>query len=412
MQISFNPHLAAVPALFTLAAASSAHADAITDWNTRAGNLIIESRMGTPPANRVMALVQTAAYEAANAVTKRFPASALKLEAAPGASADAAVAAAHCATLAKLLPASHSGTALDAVCKPALAALPEGAAKVAGIAVGEKAAAAVLAARADDGASVAETYRPQTAPGAYVVTATPAVPQWPQRKPWLMASASQFRPGPPPALSSEAWARNYNEVKALGAKVSAQRTAEQTEIAHFWEFSLPSIYFGVVRSVAEAPGRELTQNARLYAAVAQAADDAMIAIFDAKYQYNFWRPSTAIRNGDQDGNDATQRDAGWTPFIETPAHPEYPSAHSILASAIGTVVQAEVGKGPMPVLSTSSPTAKNAVRRWTKVEDFIAEVAVARIYEGVHYRISTEVGTTMGRKIGELAAARYLAPQP
>ena len=118
----------------------------------------------------------------------------------------------------------------------------------------------------------------------------PAAPQWPQRKPWLMTSAAQFRPGPPPALASEAWARDYNEVKALGGKHSTLRTAEQTEIARFWEYSLPPIYHGVVRSVADAPGRDVTQNARLFAAVAQAMDDAMIAVFDAKYHYNFWRP--------------------------------------------------------------------------------------------------------------------------
>ena len=126
-------------------------------------------------------------------------------------------------------------------------------------------------------------------------------------------------------------------------------------------------------------------------------DDALISVFDAKYTYNFWRPVTAIRNGDQDGNDATERDAGWSAFIDNPMHPEYPSAHSILAASVGTVLQAEVGKGPMPVLSTSSPTAKGATRRWSTIEDFVQEVSVARVYEGVHFRNSTEVGTAMGR---------------
>ena len=142
----------------------------------------------------------------------------------------------------------------------------------------------------------------------------------------------------------------------MGGKASTRRTAEQTEIARFWEFSLPSIYHGVVRSVADMPGRDPVRNARLFAAVAQAMDDAMIAVFDAKYHYNFWRPSTAIRNGDIDGNDATEREASWTPFIDTPMHPEYPSAHSILASAVGAVLKAELGDGPMPMLSTTSPT--------------------------------------------------------
>jgi membrane-associated phospholipid phosphatase len=226
-----------------------------------------------------------------------------------------------------------------------------------------------------------------------------------------MASAAQFRPGPPPALTSDAWARDYNEVKTVGARASTRRTAEQTEIARFWEYSLPAIYFGVVRAVAELPGRDIARNARLYAAVAQGMDDAMIAVFDAKYHYGFWRPVTAIRNGDRDGNDATERDAAWTPLLDAPLHPEYPSAHGILAAAVGTVLVAEVGNGSMPLLSTTSPTAKGVVRRWTSVEDFIAEVANARIYEGIHYRTSTEVGVEMGRRIGAAAAA-MLATAP
>jgi hypothetical protein len=223
-----------------------------------------------------------------------------------------------------------------------------------------------------------------------------------------MASAAQFRPGPPPALTSDAWARDYNEVKSFGAKTSTRRSAEQTEIARFWEYSLPAIYYGVVRSVAQVPGRDMTQNARIFAAVAQAMDDAMIGVFEAKYHYNFWRPATAIRNGDIDGNDATQREASWTSFIDAPMHPEYPSAHSILAAAVGTVLKAEIGKGPVPVLTTTSPTAKGASRRWTNLDDFAREVGDARIYEGIHYRTSTDVGIAMGKRIGELTVEKFL----
>jgi hypothetical protein len=247
--------------------------------------------------------------------------------------------------------------------------------------------------------------------GVYVPTVIPAVPQWPQRKPWLLTSPAQFRPGPPPPLTSEVWARDYNEIKVLGAKNSTRRTAEQTEIARFWEATLPPIYHGAVRAVAAMPGREVTQNARLFAAVTQATDDALIAVLDAKYHYNFWRPVTAIRNGDVDGNDATERDPSWTPFIDTPMHPEYPCAHCIVSGAIGTVLQAEISAGPMPTLTTTSYTAKGAARSWTKIDDFMQEVAQARIYDGVHYRNSTEVGTAMGKQIGALAAAKYLRPR-
>ncbi len=371
----------------------NANADVITDWNIKAGEIVTESKLGTPPAIRAMAIVQTSVYEAVNAT-------------APGASVDAAVAAANRATLTKLMPSQQAS--IDAAYQAALAQIADGPAKTAGIAVGEQAAAAVLARRADDGALPAESHRPHTTAGTYVPTATPAVTQWSQRKPWLMASAAQFRPGPPPALTSDAWARDYNEVKSFGAKNSTRRSAEQTEIARFWEYSLPAIYHGVVRSVAQVPGRDMTQNARMFAAVAQAMDDAMISVFEAKYHYNFWRPATAIRNGDIDGNDATQREASWTSFIDAPMHPEYPSAHSILAAAVGTVLKAEIGKGPVPVLTTTSPTAKGASRRWTNLDDFTREVGDARIYEGIHYRTSTDVGIAMGKQIGALTVEKFL----
>jgi len=212
-------------------------------------------------------------------------------------------------------------------------------------------------------------------------------------------------------LTSESWARDYNEIKALGAKNSTTRSAEQTDIARFWEAAMPTIYFPVVRSVANAPGREVAQNAHLFAAVTQAMDDAYIAIFDAKYHYNFWRPVTAIRNGDTDGNAATERDPSWTPFIDTPMHPESPCAHCILAAIVGTLLQAEIGTGPMPTLMTTSDTAQGAARSWTKIDDFMQEVANARIYDGVHYRTSTEVGTDMGKKLGQLMAAKYFQPR-
>jgi PAP2 superfamily len=392
-----------------LATGQPVYADAVIDWNVLACDFVVEAKVGAPPANRMMALVQTAVFEATNAITKLYPASGLNLQAAPGASpgasVDAAVAAANRDVLLKLLAPQQA--AIDTAYQAALAKIPDSPAKTEGVAMGQRAAAAVLALRADDVVSPAEAYRPHTTAGAYVPTVIPAALPWPQRKPWLMTSPAQFRPGPPPLLTSEVWARDFNEVKSLGGKSSAQRTAEQTEIARFWEATLPPIYHGVIRSVANMPGRQATQNARLFAAVTQAQDDAVIAIFEAKYFYNFWRPVTAIRSGDMDGNDATQRDPSWVPYIDTPMHPEYPCAHCIIGAVTGTVLQAEIGKGPMPTLTTTSSTAKGAARSWAKTDDFIQEVANARIYDGVHYRNSTEVGTAMGKRIGALAAAKY-----
>jgi hypothetical protein len=395
-------------ALASACIALNASADVVTDWNIVAGELIVESRIGTPPANRVMAIVQTAVSDALNyPELQRFAGPAAAQQAAQG----AAVAAANRATLDKLLPQQQAS--LTKAYLAALKTLPDGpsagAATAAGIAAGERAAARVLAQRAGDGSLGAERYRPHTTPGAYVPTAAVAVPQWSQRQPWLLARADQFRPGPPPALSSATWVRDYDEVRTLGAKASPQRSAEQTEVARFWEYSLPPIYHGLLRSVALQPGRSVKQNARFFATASQAMDDALIAVMDTKYHYGLWRPVTAIRNGDLDGNDATLGDPAWVSLIDAPLHPEYPSAHSILAGTLGVLIQAEVGNGRLPELSTSSPTAKGATRRWTSVDALVLEVGNARVWSGIHYRTATEVGAAMGRQIGTLAAAQLAA---
>jgi len=397
MKTPFLP-LAALT-LATLTTLNS-RADAITDWNVKSAEFVTEAKLGTPPAIRLMALVQTAAADAVDATTRRTT---------TAASPEAAVAAAHRVVLLKLLPAQQAS--IEAAYQAALAPIAADAAtRAAGIAAGEKAAAELLARRLDDGAATPEAYRPHTTPGAYVPTAPAAVPQWAQRKPWLMAAASQFRPPAPPALGSAQWARDYNEVKDLGARASTKRSADQTEAARFWDYSLPAVYHGVVRSVALQPGRDLARNAQLFAAVAQAMDDSLIAVFDAKYHYNFWRPVTAIRNGDADGNDATTRDERWASLIDSPMHPEYPSGHGILAGAVATVLKADLAGAPVPVLATSSPTAKGATRRWNRLEDFVQEVGDARIWGGIHFRSATETAVQMGQRIGGLAAAK-LMPQ-
>jgi hypothetical protein len=179
-----------------------ARADVVTDWHAKASAILVEARLGSPPACRVLAIVHTAVYEATNAITKRYPASGLHLKVAPGAAVEAAVAAANQATLVQLVPSQQA--AIATAYQAALALLPDGPAKTAGIAVGEQAAAVILTGRADDGATTGETYRPHTTAGVYVPTIIPAVPQWPQRKPWLMTSPAQFRPGPPPPPSRPA----------------------------------------------------------------------------------------------------------------------------------------------------------------------------------------------------------------
>ena len=387
-------------AVMILAGAPGAHADVITDANARAADAA--SRIpSTPIAVRTMAIVQVSVFEAVNAVTGRYPPQRAKLSPAPGASVEAAVAAATRTALSKLMPAQQA--AIDADYQALLASVADGPAKAAGIALGEQAATAIVALCADDGMVAPDVYRPHAAAGVYVPTVGPAVPHWGKRRPWVMPRGDHFRPGPPPSLTSDTWARDYNEIKAIGSKTSTQRTPEQTAIAKFWEATAPAVYWPVARSVAGMPGRDVTDNARLLAVAAMAMDDGLIAVFDAKYTYNLWRPVTAIRNGELDGNNATDRDPGWTPFIETPMHPEYPCAHCIVSASLGAVLAAEIGSGPTPTLSSASSTAGGAVRTWASVGDFTKEVAQARIYDGVHYRNSTDVGSAMGKKIGELA---------
>jgi hypothetical protein len=389
----------AILAALILITAPNASADVVTDANAKAAE-IASKLPGTPPAVRAMAIVQVSVFDAVNAITGRYPALRATVTPAPGASVDAAVAAATRTVLLKLVPPQQAAIAADY--QATLRPVADGPAKAEGIAVGERVAAMVLAACADDGSTAANVYRPHTTAGVYVPTMFPAVPHWGKRKTWVMKSADQFRPGPPPTLTSDTWKRDYEEIKAIGGKSSTQRTPEQTAIAQFWEATAPAVYWPVARSVSAAPGRDVSDNARLMALAAMAMDDALVAVFDAKYTYNFWRPVTAIRHAEGEG-----RDPGWSPFIDTPMHPEYPCAHCIVSGALGAVLQAELGTGPVPKLTSTSSTAGGAVRTWATVGDFVQEVAVARIYDGVHYRNSTEVGAAMGKEIGELAAKRY-----
>jgi hypothetical protein len=392
--------------LAALAATTVCRADVVTDWNAKAAEVISAARMPGVAMYRTGAIVQVAVFAAVNSITGRYPTSHAKVEAAPGASIEAAVAAATRATLVALVPGQEA--AIESAYHSALKMLPEGPAKANGITVGEKAAAAVLESRVEDRSAALDTYRSHTAPGVYVPTTLPVAPHWGKRVPWFLAGGDQFRPGPPPALGSDVWTRDYNETKRLGGRSSTQRTTEQTQIARFWEAATPAPYFAIARSVADAQAHSgPTQSARLLAIVAMAMDDALIAVLDAKYTYAFWRPITAIRNGDVDRNDQTEREAGWAPLIDTPMHPEYPCAHCILVATVGTILEGAVGGGPLPKLTATSPSAPGIVRTWTRSEDLMQEVAMARIYAGVHYRNSAEVGHAMGKRVGNLALSKY-----
>ena len=394
-------------ALAVLSAPAVAAPDAVSEWNQIAGACAFDAKQDALFATRTLAIVHTAMFDAMNSIAGRYTPYKFRVVPASGSSVEAAgVAAAH-AVLEQLFPDQKS--VLAAAYAASLSQIPNSSGKTAGIAVGEEVAAKILTLRASDGADASNVYRPSAAPGMYVPTTLPIGSQWGSVTPWAMEHGSQFRPGPPPRLTSPEWARDYNEVKDLGGTKSTLRTAEQTGIARFWIITGPEISDPIVRQLASSPGRSLIQNARLFALVEMATADAYIAVFDAKYTFNFWRPITAIRNGDVDGNDATSRDPAWEPVIETPLHPEYPCAHCITAAAARAVLEAEFGTGPH-ALSMTSPTAPGIERKWTSIEEFAEEVAAARIYGGIHYRNSTEVAKGMGARIGELTVQNYLKP--
>lgn len=405
MKASFAAAITGLGLLGGLGTPGPAEADVITDWNDKACAIVAKLGPGAG-GHRAMAVVQVSVYDAVSAIGAdggKYKPYVARIAAPSGASVAAAVAAANHVTLVELVPSEKAS--IDSTYQATIDRIPDGPPKVDGIAAGEKAAAAVLARAAADGSNAPDTYRPHTTPGAYVPTLTPVFSQWPGRTPWVMTRADQFRPAPPPSLSSELWRRDYDEVKSLGGRNSAARTAEQTAIARFWEETRPLVYHPILRPVATLPGRSVTQNAHLYAAAAMAIDDALIAVFDAKYAYQFWRPITAIRNGG--GNASLTPEVGWTPFITTPMHPEYPCAHCVSAGAVAAVIEAELGPASLPTLSSSSPTADDAVRQWRSLNEFTDEVQAARIYDGVHYRNSAQVGTVLGQRVGKLVAEKF-----
>jgi hypothetical protein len=385
--------------------ASPASADTIADWNARAVSIGAEKQLATSRSTRVLAMTHAAMFEAVNAIERRYKPYRLDLKGDTSASRDAAAAGAAHGVLADLFPDEKAK--LDQALQASLAAVDSDA-KSKGLELGKKAAAGIMALRANDGSAAQESYRPYTQPGVYVPTALPVESTSGNMKPWVMEKGSQFRPDAPPALDSEVWTRDVNEIRELGSLRSQKRTQEQTEIGRFWFLTGPRTFAPLVQQVANARKLDLVDRARLHALVAMAAADALIAVFDAKYAYNFWRPVTAIRNADLTSNAATSRDPSWAPLGATPMlHPEYPCAHCIVAAAVAEVLQGAAG-GDVGELTLTSAQAPGVTRRWKRLEDYSNEVAEARIYAGFHYRFSNDVGKSMGKKIGELTVKTQL----
>ncbi len=403
--------LCRIVALLSVATAISvisANADVVTDWNTKTLELSQAAQASGNAQARTLAIVNVAMSDAINSVKGRFTRYAASMPVMPNASAEAAAVAAARTVLNELFP--NQKTKVEEAYTASIKPIPEGESKTQGIALGEQAAAAVLADRASDGTSAPDTYRPITAPGVWVPTTPPIQEQYARAKPWVLKSPDQFRPGPPPALASAVYARDYNETKSLGGAKSAARTAEQTALVNFWP--TPSLALGwqsAARQLAVARELPLDECARLFALMAMASANSFIADWDAKFTYNFWRPVTAIRNGDQDGNEATERDSSWTPLAPTPMHPEYPSQAAISAGVALGVIEAVIGPNPNVMITIPNPAEPKQTRTLT-VSQIAEEHNNVRVWGGIHFRNSLEVATDMGRKIAAYMVANAITP--
>src|SRR5262245_48655124 len=395
-----------------LGVAASAFANVITDWDENALVAVAPTASlgGTSPymAQRMMGIVHIAMFDAVNSIERRYQPYLVQLPAAPTTSKEAAAAAAAAAVLATI--DAKTASEMKVALATYLASIPDDGAKSDGVRLGEVVAARVLEARSNDGSDAPDAYRPRTTPGVYVPTAITLSSMWPNMKPFAMASPSQFRPKPTISLASEEWARDYNELKDYGGQISTKRTPQQTEAAKFWLVGPPVAYHPFVRQLVIANQMSVVDSARFMALVAIGLNDAIIAVLDAKYHYDFWRPITAIRNGDIDGNPATEREATWQPIAPTPMHPEYPCAHCIQSGSVAGVVKGVLGTLDIPEIAMRSPTAPGVTHRWTNTTAFTEEVANARIWAGFHYRFSTRVGTDMGYQIGEHVVNNVMQP--
>ena len=395
-------------AVATIVMSPTAFADVITDWNENAVTFVTP-RMVPPAAQRAVAMVQVAMFDAVNSIERRYRLYLVQLPAPPTASKEAAAAASAGVVLASLLPQTD-GQVKGAMASY-LAAIPNGAAKSEGIKLGEAVAARLLEVRARDGSDAPDAYRPKTTPGVYIPTPITVGSTWPNVTPFALTSPSQFRPEPPIALTSERWAADYNEIKDLGAKNSTKRSARQTEDARFWLITGPQSTDPIVRQLVAAKKKmSLIDSARFMALASVALADAYIAVMDAKYRYEFWRPITAIRNSDTDDSPATERDPTWQPIDNTPMHPEYPCAHCIGSAALAAVVETLLGTADVPEIVMTSSTAPGVTHRWTNLRAYTEEVSQARISAGFHYRFSTQVGQDMGRKIGQYVVQNAMQP--
>ncbi len=419
-----------------LASAGIARANAVADWNDTAVSALLAAGHNNVTVTRGLAMVQIAVHDTLNAIERRYEPYVYDPPAAPGASVDAAVATAARDVLVMAVPAFGTVpqqvtaiAAVDAAYTAALAKIPDEPAKASAIAIGRAAAAAIVALRKEDGATRDTPYTPSDGPGHWrphpnPVPADPPIPSpvlapgywpatlpgWGAQTPFTLLSGGQIPIPGPPALTSEAYARDYEEVKRLGGKNSTVRTAEQSQIARFWYEGSGQGWNRIARIVAVSRSLDLWDHAQLLALQNTAMADGFIAGWHIRYRHDFWRPVTAIRAGDTGGNPSTVGDRTWESLLNTPANPEYPSTHSILGGAAAAVLAAVLGIDEVAFSSTSGPPFAGLTRSFKSFSEAAQENADSRVYAGIHFRSACRDGIALRRTIGQRAARMFLQP--
>ncbi len=411
--------LLAAAALLALAASAPARADTVTDWNAIATTAIVTTAGQSPHAATLsFAMVHGAVYDAVNAIDRGHRPYLVTPPANPSDSKQAAAATAAFRVLAALFPAQLP--TLQPLYDTSLEAVPDGSAKAGGISAGDAAAAAMLAARANDGRGGPFTFVIGSEPGAWR-PAPPAfgldpAPWVGNVLPFLVPSAAMLRSDPPDRLTSAAYADDFNEVKQLGSLASTTRTADQTEAAIFWQDHGPALWNRVFRSLSASHGLNIVENARLFAIENLAAADGAIGCWDSKYYWNFWRPITAIREAQGDGNPATTADPAWTPLFDpatpqfgtpllTPGFPDHPAGHGCVSGAIVRTLQNFFGTDKIAFSAFSNRT--RTTRSYDRFSEALKEIIDARVWGGIHFRAADVQGAVLGKKVAHWLGKYY-----
>ena len=396
--------------LAALALPTAGWADTVTQWNQNAANAIYVTA-AQPPNVAVfhMAMVQGAVYDAVNAIDGGHEGYLLTSRVAtPTDSKDAAAATAAYKVLLWILPAPQHAT-LQAQYDATLAGIPAGTAKTRGIAVGDAAAAAMIAARTADGRFGLFRFLAGSGPGVWkpVLPAFGNDPNaWAKDvKPFLIERASQFRSRGPYRLNSPKYAREFNEVKSVGALNSTTRSADQTHAALYWAENPPRTWNRIINMLSAAEGVSLVDNARLFAEIYLSVADTFIAVWDEKAHYSFWRPITAIREADTDGNKRTEPDPNWLPLVANPPYPEHPSGHLGLSGAVCLTLEQFFETDELSWTDTTPVGMRT--RSFTSLDDAVEEIVDARIWSGIHFRNADEASVEIARDIAKYASKHY-----